>query len=599
MSTHVTGREYPLDTEDYLISKTDLKGYITFANPAFIKVSGYSREELIGSPHNLVRHPDMPPVAFGNLWKTVKAGRTWRGYVKNRCKNGDHYWVDATVSPIRVEGKVVGYASVRVKISDSDKQLATKTYAALNAGQGKRVYLKDGQIKTRGPARWIALFTKPSIAMRLGGVCTAAGAGMIASGAIAYQSLGALDQVKALVGQSDVLRQSPELAAQINALASQGMWPGLLCALGAAGLSAWLAWRLYQKIVKPLHEALALSEQIGLGNLTSDITVNSSDEVGQLQQSLSRMRKGLVSILNDVQANSALMAPASQEITTASQHFSSRTEAQAASLEQTSAGMEELMSTVQQNSGNAGHAKTLSESSSKLVDQGGKEVSDVVRTMQAINESSQKIADIIGIIDSIAFQTNLLALNASVEAARAGEQGRGFAVVANEVRNLASRSASASKDIRALIDTSSDRVKVGTDMVEKAGKTMGEITESIRQVNQLITDISQASREQSDGLEQMRQAVVSIDQATQQNAAMAEETVAASSSMSEQVDELNYAMSIFHIKGLQSSPITKQSSKSNAGAAKAVTKTSAPSPKQSGRPAKGMHPKEDHSWEAF
>lgn len=302
-----------------------------------------------------------------------------------------------------------------------------------------------------------------------------------------------------------------------------------------------------RRITQPLDYAVNIAETVASGNLTSQIDINSNDETGRLIQALKNMQDSLIHVIANVRQGSELVANASKEIALGNMDLSSRTESQASALEETAASMEELGSTVNQNADNAIRANKLADNASAIAIRGGEVVSKVVDTMKDINESSKKISDILGEIDGIAFQTNILALNAAVEAARAGEQGRGFAIVASEVRNLAQRSASAAKDIKLLISDSVHRVALGTSLVDQAGETMQEIVDGIRDVSELMKEISSASVEQSNGVNQVGQAVVQMDEATQQNAALVEEMAAASGTLEDQSRELVNAVSVFVI----------------------------------------------------
>jgi methyl-accepting chemotaxis protein len=318
---------------------------------------------------------------------------------------------------------------------------------------------------------------------------------------------------------------------------------GVVCLL----LSVVCAWLLSGTITKPLVQASKVARQVAEGDLTARIDNQRTDEVGQLLSSLQEMQASLVRVVSNVRAGSENVATASAEIAQGNDDLSSRTESQASALEQTAASMEELSSTVRQNADNARQANQLAMSASTVAIQGGEVVNQVVETMKGINDSSQKIADIIGVIDGIAFQTNILALNAAVEAARAGEQGRGFAVVASEVRSLAQRSADAAKEIKNLINASVERVAQGTAQVDQAGVTMTEVVSSIRRVTDIMGEISAASNEQALGVAQVGEAVTQMDQATQQNAALVEEMAAAASSLRSQSNELVQVVAVFKL----------------------------------------------------
>jgi len=302
-----------------------------------------------------------------------------------------------------------------------------------------------------------------------------------------------------------------------------------------------------KSITGPLEEAVDVARIVASGDLRSQIDASFDDEPGQLLQALKQMNDSLHTTVGRVRTSTETISTASSEIAAGNQDLSNRTEAQASSLEETSSAMEQLTSTVKQNADNARQANQLVVSASGVATEGGQVVERVVETMGSIKDSSRKIADIISVIDGIAFQTNILALNAAVEAARAGEQGRGFAVVASEVRNLAQRSASAAKEIKTLIDDSVGKVDLGSRLVDEAGATMTKIVTSVQQVADIMSEIAAASHEQSQGIDQVNQAIIQMDEATQQNAALVEQAAAAAASMQQQAVDMMDEVSVFKL----------------------------------------------------
>jgi methyl-accepting chemotaxis protein-1 (serine sensor receptor) len=321
----------------------------------------------------------------------------------------------------------------------------------------------------------------------------------------------------------------------------------LVMLLATLALGSVLVTWLIRGITRPLSQAIGIAKTVAAGDLRCTVDVTRRDEIGELLAALKQMSGNLAAIVGQVRAGTDTIATASAEIATGNMDLSSRTEQQASSLEETAASMVELTSTVRQNNESAGQARQLAHTASQVAERGGATVSEVVATMGAINESSRKIVDIIGVIDGIAFQTNILALNAAVEAARAGEQGRGFAVVASEVRNLAQRSAAAAREIKELIGTSVERVEAGSKLVGQAGVTMSEVVASVERVNGIIGEIALASGEQRDGIEQISIAISQMDSVTQQHAARGHHAAAAADSLQQQAQSLTEAVSIFKL----------------------------------------------------
>ena len=349
---------------------------------------------------------------------------------------------------------------------------------------------------------------------------------------------------KALEASASARFQQQQQAADAAYLVS------LIAVLSATVISVGLGLLVVGSVIRKLggepDYAAAIAQHISDGDLSIHIRVKDDDR-GSLLFAMRAMRDNLARLIGDVQGSTNSIASASQQIASGNAHLSSRTEEQAASLEETASSIEELTSTVKQNADNARQANQLAVTASDVATKGGAVVSEVVQTMGAINDSARKIVDIIAVIDGIAFQTNILALNAAVEAARAGEQGRGFAVVASEVRNLAQRSAGAAKEIKMLIDDSVEKVGAGTKLVGQAGVTMDEVVDSVRRVTDIMSEIANASQEQSAGIAQVNQSIIEMDSMTQQNAALVEEAAAAAQSLQDQAAELARVVSIFKL----------------------------------------------------
>lgn len=739
----VTDQEVKLRDGQELVTKTNLKGIITYTNPDFIEISGFSREELVGKNHNLVRHPDMPPAAFKDLWETLKLGRPWSKLVKNRCKNGDYYWVKANVTPIFRNGEIVEYMSVRTRPSAEEVEQASALYAKLKRNETSipspsRVASSNlsGEIsKFATIAVVIALIINavlyftgaPSVALMAGPIAAflimlwgassclnnrvitplneakrhmldvtegeylapipldepgetgelkrivkilAVKLGyevndakeaakrsqrikvaldnvssnvMLADndGEIIYCNDAVLDMMRnaqedireklpefnaeTILGSNfDIFHENPEhqrrmleglkstfngkikvgkrsfrlianpvIDDQKNRLGTVVEWMDITDQLIAeeqveqliekashGELDERLDVQIYtgfmqniasgvnqmlDAVVEPLREVKRVLNALSEGDLTQQMSGDFRGEFSELNDSLNSSIHNLNNMVGEIRSAGRSITTGASEISSGNATLSSRTEAQAASLQETAASMEQMTSTVKQNADNADEARVLATDAQTLAEKGGDISNKVVTSMGDIRASSTKIAEIIGVIDEIAFQTNLLALNAAVEAARAGEQGRGFAVVASEVRSLAQRSASAAKEIKELISDSVEKVEEGGLFVDESGKALAEIMDSIKNVSTIISEIAAASREQAIGIEQVNIAVTQMDEGTQQNAALVEQVAAASSSMEEQAEQLQGLVNQFEVSEQDSDAVNAMSTPSSMG----------------------------------
>ena len=354
-----------------------------------------------------------------------------------------------------------------------------------------------------------------------------------------------MEAVQTLITLGDQLMNMAKAQADDQVATTHEVVLGLV--LLSVTLAVFGAWWIIHATTQPLHHAVKVARGVASGDLTEPIHIEGDSEVAQLLMALKDMQQHLSGVVGRVRQNAEGVALASSEIASGNADLSSRTEHQASALQQTAASMEELGTTVRGNADNAQVANQLSIEAQAVAQRGGQAMQDVVDTMKSISDSSRRIADIIGVIDGIAFQTNILALNAAVEAARAGEQGRGFAVVAGEVRSLAQRSSEAAKEIRTLITQSTERVDTGTQQVDSAGATIQDVVRSISRVADIVGEISSASREQSAGVAQVGEAVSSMDQATQQNAALVQQSASAAENLRHQADELVAAMAVFKL----------------------------------------------------
>ncbi|NEV83378.1 MULTISPECIES: methyl-accepting chemotaxis protein [Enterobacter] len=502
--TYVTQNEYPLDDDTTLMSTTDVHSYITHANDTFMQVSGYQLDELTGQPHNMVRHPDMPKAAFADMWYTLQQGEPWSGIVKNRRKNGDHYWVRANAVPMVRQGLVTGYMSIRAKATEEEIAAVEPLYRALNDGSCKK-RIHKGLVVGKG---WLGKLPAMPLRWRVRSV------------------MAALFAV---------------LAATLIAT-SAGWMP-----LAAAALVMLLGTLLFElQIVRPVENVARQALKVATGERNSVQHLNRSDELGLTLRAVGQLGLMCRWLINDVSSQVVSVRDGSDRLAQGNEDLNDRTRQTVANVQQTVATMNQMAASVQSNSETAAEVDKLSVAASSAATKGGNAMQTVVKTMDDIADSTQRIGSITSLINDIAFQTNILALNAAVEAARAGEQGKGFAVVAGEVRHLASRSASAANDIRKLIDASASKVQSGSEQVHAAGRTMDDIVEQVKNVTQLIAQISHATSEQATGLSELTRAVAELDSITQKNADLVEESAHISAMVKHRAGRLKDAVTVLH-----------------------------------------------------
>ena len=489
MSVVTIEKEYVLDFDQILVSHTNLKGVITYINRDFEVISGFTKEELIGKPHSIIRHPGMPRSAFYDLWETIKKGDSWKGYVMNRTKDGGYYWVDARVSPLYENGEHVGYLSVRYKPEASELGKVKKLYENLLKEKGSFPYTD------LGPSTKIS--TKITLAA----------------------SLMALPLILGSLHEYIPLSYTVDMALT-----------------GGLYLLSLLSIHLYIKkqIGQPVKESIKTGTNLAKGFLQMDLPVNRHDEMGNFYKTLHIMMNNFTGVIGRLGESSKIMQTAIDNIAQTSHALSQNSSEQAGAVEETSSSLEQMAATIIQNADNAKSTETIANKTAGQSAEGGKAVKE---TAGAMGDISAKV----GVIEEIAYQTNLLALNAAIEAARAGDSGKGFAVVAAEVRKLAERSQGEAKLI-------TDIVQKSVEVSSRAGQIIESIVPDVNKTAELVKEISAASNEQTVGVDQMNKAVSQLNLAAQSNAASAEQLSSTAEDLTDQSSELALILNAFKLR---------------------------------------------------
>ena len=508
----VTQREYEIADGRTLVSVTDLKGRITYCNAAFVEVSGYAEDELLGQPHNLLRHPDMPAEAFRDMWATVQAGQPWSGLVKNRRKSGDHYWVQASATPMRDGERITGYLSVRMRPGSR---------AAVDGAA--RLYARMNEDTARG---------RPVFGIEGGSV-------------VRVDRLGRLARRFVPGPTGRIVLAQGVAAAALLATARLPLALAVPLAVLVAGAATWQLWRL---AIRPLRQVVDDANRLASGDLAHPVAGGGDGVAGELRRALMQLSVNLRTVILDTRAGIACVRDAAREIAAGNQDLSARTEDQASSLQQTAASMEQIAGSNRQSAASSVEGARLAGETAAVTQRSQAAVAAVAETMAGITKSSDEIHEIIQVVEGVAFQTNILSLNAAVEAARAGEAGRGFAVVAAEVRALAQRTSKAVREIKQIIAQSAERVSLGTQRSQDANQRVGDALASVEKVNAVLAEISGASLQQQAGFTQINEAVSHMDSITQRNAAMVEQLASAARSLEGQVESVDQSMRLFRLE---------------------------------------------------
>ncbi|NCT83284.1 MAG: methyl-accepting chemotaxis protein [Comamonadaceae bacterium] len=504
----VTLQEHQVPEGATLMSTTDLDSRIIYANGVFTEVSGFTQEELVGQPHNLVRHPDMPRAAFADMWATLKRGQSWSALVKNRRKDGAFYWVRANATMVRRGGRPWGYMSVRTPVGAEEVAQAERLYQRLRGGLMRGWTFRQGLLVRSDWLRPLSAWRLMSLQTRL----------LLA---------GVLAAALALL--------PVQLAGATPLAAAAGL------ALGVAAQTAYLR----RQVLYPVRHIAAQAARVASGESIAVSELGRLDELGLLMRSVNQSGLNLRSLVADVAGQMERLAQASDEVKAGSADVSARSRSAAEQLSRAGDAVGSLGRSSEANARSAEQVRALAEQAAAVAQSGGEAMRDAVQRMQELGQASQRIADIVSTIDGLAFQTNVLALNASIEAARAGLAGRGFAVVAQEVRALSQSSAQAAREIRALVEDSLRHIGESTEGVAAADRTGELILARVKEVSRLVGEIASESAQQAVGVQEVHTDLDRLQDLTRQNMAMVAQSAAAAAELNQRAQQLIRAVAVY------------------------------------------------------
>lgn len=534
----VTQHEHELSEGAFIVSMTDKQGRITQVNDEFVRISGFREDELVGQSHNIVRHPDMPPAAFADLWATIQAGHPWSGMVKNRCKNGDFYWVDANVTPFFERGQITGYVSIRSVPSKAQIREAERIYSLLRQGRS----LSETRIHRWVPLPKVATRNRFRLGFALMTSLVAAGVAMVSL------TFGVIGEGLRRITAANHLEEARHQSVQLLTTTELGLWLALVFGMGAVGIAVVLAIFLMRILRVQLggdpEAAILAAQKIAQGDMRTEISTMPGDTTSLLAtlQAMQSNLKGMVNRIrfdgSRVNGTALNLAAATHEVAATSREVARNAEEERTSVERMASAITELSASVQEVAANVRASQAQAEKATQATVVGDRSGEEAMSAMDQVEHSATQVVQAIRVIQEIARQTNLLSLNAAIEAAKAGASGKGFAVVAEEVRKLAERSAQSAHEIAGLIEVSNEAVSKGKATVQSAVQSLGDIRQHIGEVTTVTLEITAAAEQQAIASEEVAQQVECSAMKATENASASIQLSATVESLSGHSDEL-------------------------------------------------------------